>query len=87
MPYIAQQVRVEIDPYLDDLIVNLDNQPGKDGAVSYAITRIIDKLYRGRYSTLSQGVGVLECTKQEFLRRRLNPYEDSKKEAYGDAYD
>jgi len=87
MPYIAQQVRVEIDPYLDDLIVNLDNQPGKDGAVSYAITRIIDKLYKGRYPALSQGVGVLECTKQEFIRRRLNPYEDTKKEQYGDAYD
>ena len=38
------------------------------------------------YSTLNDIIGALECCKQEFIRRIVNPYEDKKIKDNGDVY-
>lgn len=85
MPYIRQAQRDKIEPLLRPLINALGNLP--DGAVNYAITRIIDGLYsHGGYDSMNRAIGILECVKQEYVRRRLNPYEDFKRTFEGEVY-
>ena len=56
------------------------------GEVNYVISTIIWKLFDAdrRYTTGNNLVGVLECVKQEFYRRKLAPYEDIKIQENGD---
>lgn len=50
------------------------------GEVNYVISSIIWKLFDAdcRYTTGNNLVGVLECVKQEFYRRKLAKLEDEK---------
>lgn len=66
--------------------------PSTPGELNYAIT-IVCKNYLERqsatgvtYTTLNQIVGAMECAKQEFIRRVVNPYEDKKIKENGDVY-
>ncbi len=100
MPYITQTQRDLIDKQINDLLVQLPNANGlvatddglavpasADGIVNYIITRIIDKCYgMGGYSVFNRGMGVMECAKTEFYRRRVMPYENQKAKENGDVY-
>jgi len=51
------------------------------GDLSYLITKLClmyIRIKEKNYTTLSDVVGVLECTKSEFIRRMVDPYEDEK---------
>lgn len=57
------------------------------GLLNYAITGLIIRSYPlESYGDLNQVVGVLECVKLEFVRRKLYPHEDRKAKENGDVY-
>ena len=80
MPYIKGEQRWPIDDRLLNLLDYLDATPVNqlDGQVNYAITRIMQRLYKPSYFNLNRAIGVLECAKQELYRRIVAPYEDQK---------
>jgi len=67
------------------------------GELNYVITRVILGYLKSHaphpqaacafnYAGLNEIVGVLECVKQEFLRRVVAPYENGKIAENGDVY-
>ncbi|MFH1328995.1 MAG: hypothetical protein ABIH76_09200 [Candidatus Bathyarchaeota archaeon] len=86
MPYVSKERRAKIDPTLNPLIELLLKVPVDqvDGELNYVVTRILNALYPPRYFNYNRAVGVLECIKQEFYRRRVAPYEDKKIKEHGD---
>lgn len=85
MPYIKESQRGRLDLLINPLIIQLAT--AHEGDVNYAITRIIDGVYgQGGYAVFNRAMGVLECVRQEFYRRRVAPYEDQKKEENGEVY-
>ena len=98
MPYISKKYREGLDPiierFLDEVsgwFVDEGFEEGdtkiEDGIVSFLITRIIQSFYdEPKYQTLMRAVGTLECVKQEWIRRRLEPREDEVIRENGDVY-
>jgi len=93
MPYIQKSERVPYDPLIREITETLLNKfPGdneknySEGDLNYIVSSIVWKLFdkKRSYSNGNKLVGVLECVKQEFIRRQLNIYEDKKKEENGD---
>ena len=86
MPYIRNQERI----VLDDAILELGRKIETPGQLSYAITKLslclIEELGEC-YSTFALIDGVLDCTKQEFVRRVIEPYEEQKRLTNGDVYE
>lgn len=80
MPYIKQADRKKYDPAVDALSDVLNVGAATSGDINYCISRIIWELFdrKASYTRANELVGVLECIKQEFIRRRLNAYEDLK---------
>jgi len=80
MPYIEPNLRTAIDEVIDDLMEADCNE----GQLNYIISRICHKYVLQfppsirNYSVLNRVVGVLECSKQEFIRTVLSPYEITK---------
>jgi hypothetical protein len=60
------------------------------GELNYAITKLCNDYIRAQtgvgYTHVNEVIGVLECAKQEFYRRVVAPYEDSKIMQNGDVY-
>jgi len=90
MPYIKKEDRKKIDKEIKDLIEKLTNHgcdlDPKVGNVNYVLSSIIWTLFdkKASYTTGNNLMGVLECVKQEFYRRKLAPYEDKKIKENGD---
>lgn len=86
MPYIKQAARPEIDAALAPLIEKLQAIPieEQDGALNYAVTRVLKALYPLKYFHLNRALGVLTAIKDEFYRRTVAPYEDEKIKENGD---
>lgn len=97
MPYIKKEDREKFDETIEvildclkhDFVKGTGYDKNKDisvGELNYIISSIIWRLFDEKPSyTLGNGlVGVLECVKQEFIRRRLNGYEDQKIKENGD---
>ncbi len=80
MPYIKKDKRPVIDKLVNPLIDQLKSLPieDQDGALNYAITKIIKNLYPKKYFHLNRALGVLSAIKFEFYRRVVAPYEDTK---------
>jgi len=83
MPYIKQDER-------EELFTNAEyNLPENPGQLNFMLSQIcinyIDHIGKN-YQHLNDVVGALECAKQEFIRRVVNPYEDKKREINGDVY-
>jgi hypothetical protein len=88
MPYIKQEMRGELDKIIDEFF-NVYRVPESDspdfflppkGELNYFFSQIcwqIFDMYRS-YDIGADMVSTLECVKQEFIRRKLNPYEDKK---------
>ena len=88
MPYIAPDHRVDI--YQPNAgIINIDHIHTV-GDLNYAISMMclsfVKKLGGMSYTNANSIVGVLDCAKEEFRRRMLNPYEDTKIEENGDVF-
>ena len=94
MPYIKQDKRKDYDKLIYEITcVLLDSgPPGKYGNtadvgdLNYVISSIIWNLFDSDtcYSTGNNLMGVLECVKQEFYRRKLSEYENIKIKENGD---
>lgn len=96
MPYITPEQRELLDPALADLTAALTQArasggvpaSGWDGALNYAITRLLHEAYglqdRPHYQDFNAAVGVLESVKLELYRRHAAPYEDAKIAENGD---
>jgi len=82
MPYIKREARAEI-------IKNKTAAIQTPGHLNYFITTTC-KIYlkdRGEsYQTYNDIVGVLECVKQEYYRRRIAPYENVQLKRNGDVF-
>ena len=80
MPYIKPEARPALDSLLDPLIQSIAALPleEQDGALNYALTRMLLSLYPRRYFHFNRALGVLTAVKQEFYRVAVGPYEDEK---------
>lgn len=89
MPYIDKSKREELDPWIYKLLCKLKEERWNTGCINYVISRILWEYFREkrRYQTINDIVGVLECVKSEFLRRKANDYEDEKIKENGDLKD
>jgi hypothetical protein len=93
MKYIRKEEIIQYDVVIDKITtLLLDKFPGDNakhfsvGDLNYIVSSIIWTLFdvNPSYTRGNELVGVLECIKQEFIRRRLNGYEDSKIKENGD---
>jgi hypothetical protein len=84
LPYIRQDDRYP----LDDLIAKLPVGLLDEGMLNYLITRIILKWLGadGSYASYNSAIGLLESIKLELYRRKVAPYEDTKRIKRGDVY-
>lgn len=78
MPYIDPALRQRFEPELTHLIEKLKGEP--IGCLNYVISKIIWELFKmaKSYTKANELVGCLSCIKQEFYRRQVTPYEDTK---------
>jgi len=86
MPYIHKDARMKFQEGIDSILEALNQEKPKIGEVNYVFSTIIWELFEDDYSYTNGNnlVGVLECVKQEFIRRKLNVYEDQKIKENGD---
>lgn len=74
MPYIKQEDRSEIDKLLLYTSFNV-------GELNYIITKLCKRYMKEngeKYKHYNDIIGVLECAKLEFYRRKVSIYEDIK---------
>ena len=85
MPYIKPERR-EKYKVLNELVSILKSVPAEevDGELNYVVTKILKEVYPLRYYHINKAMGVLECIKQEYYRRVVAPYEDTKIKESGD---
>jgi len=83
MPYIKQDKRTQLDPYLAELAAKVTTE----GELNYCIYKIscllIERLGES-YGNYSMCSSAMEHAKLEWYRRRVAPYEDRKIEENGD---
>ena len=103
MPYILPQDRRPLDEAVDTVInavrlttgwldsSRLPSDAKADGCLNYVITQLLVRWYRGYcgggYVNFQRALGLLTAVSQEFYRRVVAPYEDTKREANGDVFD
>lgn len=85
MPYISPDKRPDIDSLTKPLIEHLKSLPleEQDGALNYAVTKILRQLYPNKYFHMNRALGVLTAIKDEFYRVVVGPYEDTKMKENG----
>lgn len=88
MPYIKPEERLRYAQLIQQVVEQFKTVPPEslDGHLNYFISRLLVTLYEPSYFNFNRVQGLLECIQQEFYRRRVAPYEDSKKEQHGDVY-
>lgn len=88
MPYIHQQTRNHLNQFLDPLAEEIRQSENFAGDLNYAISFILARITNQglNYARANACMGALECTKQEFYRRVVAPYEDAKITQNGDVY-
>ena len=90
MPYIPKEDRNSYDDSLHMLGYRLTlpeiSEEELAGHLNYCISKLCFTLFdsRRRYVRINTIVGALEGAKQEFIRRKVAPYEDEKIESQGD---
>jgi uncharacterized metal-binding protein YceD (DUF177 family) len=97
MPYIKQEDRVFLDPYVNNLSdainsntpahIETDNEKVMTivGELNYCITRLCSRtMGQPTYPKIALITGMLENVKQEFYRRLAAPYEENKIVQNGD---
>lgn len=73
--------------YLADRINRIEEEKDLDGIVNYTLTKLLDRVYgSGGYYKFNRLMGVLECVKHEYYRRKIANYEDEKISENGDIY-
>ena len=87
MPYINSMRQI----YLECGIECDRETPKTSGELTFLLTTIIKEYLNQtdkepNFQTLNEIIGSLECTKLEFYRRMVAPYEDQKIKENGDVY-
>ena len=83
MPYIPQRNRARIRECAESLA----DAVKMEGEANYAVTVLMHALTRKwgcSYTMMARLMGMLECVKQEYYRRVMQPYEDKKMLDNGD---
>ena len=92
MPYIDNKARLKIEykgeniNYISELSSVIENE----GELNYVITRLCSNFLKQKgekYSVYNTLIGVLDCVKLEFYRRKVSTYEDTKIKINGDVYE
>jgi hypothetical protein len=85
MPYIKQEQRDMFRLGLDEIKAVMDtfdyNSMLGSGALNFLVSSICKDFLsiKGKnYENLNSIIGALDCAKEEFRRRVINPYEDIK---------
>ena len=86
MPYITKEQRPKIDELINPLIDHIKSLPieDQDGSLNYLITKTIKGVYPVKYFHVNRALGVLSAVTQEFYRRIVGPYEETKIKENGD---
>ena len=86
MPYIKKEDRPELDNLIEPVITHLKNAPveEQDGKINYIVTKLLKGVYPAKYFHYNRAIGVLTAILQEFYRRVVGPYEDTKIKEHGD---
>ena len=85
MPYIPITRRELLDEYL----LPISKIVQHEGELNYVITKLLILVYPKEgecYKDLNAVLGLLEAVKAEWIRRRMNDYEESKRHQNGDVY-
>ncbi len=88
MPYISQQERGEIAPYIEPVLVYLSDRIVPPGDLNYIITKLLLAHIKGfrSYARYNEIIGILECVKLEMYWRRVVEFENEKLKENGDVY-
>jgi len=80
MPYIPKENREALEPEIVLLAAKLVGGGCNAGELNYIVSRLCNTVFdtNPSYSRGNTVMGVLECAKAEFYRRKLAPYEDKK---------
>ena len=86
MPYIPQDKRSNIDEHVTPIVDYIKSLPveKQDGALNYAVTRMLNDIYGSKYFDYNRAMGVVSNIQSEFFRRKVAPYEDTKIQENGD---
>lgn len=83
MPYIKNELRAKVDPKINALLKDINDEFDDellDGLANYVITRIVLGIFmparERRYRLIARVMAALECAKLEIYRRVAGPYED-----------
>lgn len=85
MPYISQDQR---DTLIDGITWSLwEEFPRlKSGELNFLITKILLATHPKSYEDFNRLIGVLECVKMEFYRKKITIYENEKEKINGPVY-
>ena len=88
MPYIKPSRRQPLDALVADFAQLRDDYGVSEGELNYLLTRLLLEWTGGvrSYALLCSARGILQDVKDEFYRRVVAPYEDTKREANGDVF-
>lgn len=86
MPYIKKENRPAVDLAIAPFTAHLQSLPveDQDGALNYAVTKIIRTVYPRKYFHFNRALGVLSAIAHELYRHIIGPYEDEKISENGD---
>ncbi|MEM3797989.1 MAG: hypothetical protein QXY74_06100 [Candidatus Bathyarchaeia archaeon] len=86
MPYIKPERRPELDKIIEQILIFMQKLPEqeRDGCLNYLFTKTLKTLFKPSYFNYERIMGLLTCIQQEFYRRWISPYEDSKMKEHGD---
>lgn len=86
MPYIKPEKRPDLDKIVNQILTYFEKveDKDKDGQLNYLFTKTLKCLYEPSYLNYERIMGLLACIQQEFYRRWISLYEDSKMKEHGD---
>jgi len=86
VPYIKQEYRKEIEPYLTALIGAVQRKDGITnwGMYNYITYKLMLSIPHDRYEIMQGVIGLLESVKNEYYARVVGPHEKKKINQNGD---
>ena len=86
MPYIKPEDRTQWKSVIEQIELRVEDLKENEieGNLNYLITSILKRIYPPKYYQYNKVMGLLECIKQEFYRKVIGPYEDTKIKENGD---